>query len=106
MTSTFYASAAEILKQCQAADGDLSAILDPEAGFAPRLSRLCKQLSVTLFLSESRYPHVLVMQYRLLEQSGDGTIDIDVSQEEIDLLRLESNTWDLLQTLLPYAIIS
>lgn len=44
MTDTsFYESSANVLAQCNGARENLDALLDPENGFAPRLSRMCKQ---------------------------------------------------------------
>ena len=42
-TSDFYAQYAQVLGECHANRDDLLALLDPEAGFAPRLRKLCKK---------------------------------------------------------------
>lgn len=41
--ASFYADAANVLSDCHAKREDLAAVLDPQAGFAPRLSEMCKK---------------------------------------------------------------
>ncbi|TFY81397.1 hypothetical protein EWM64_g2615 [Hericium alpestre] len=77
MSNALYASCAEVLTLCQSQKDDLEALLDPEIGFAPRLRQICQD------------------QIADLEDSGE------VSQEEMDALRMECNTWGLLQALMP-----
>ncbi|KAH8111554.1 107-domain-containing protein [Phellopilus nigrolimitatus] len=78
-TTSFYALSADVLATCHDKRDDLSAVLDPETGFAPRLSNMCKKR-----LREASEPDML----------------FESSREEIHMLRLESDTWDLLQTLM------
>jgi nuclear pore complex protein Nup107 len=42
-SDSFFASCAEVLSLCQSLKDDLSAILDPETGFASRLRDLCTE---------------------------------------------------------------
>ncbi|EDQ98148.1 uncharacterized protein LACBIDRAFT_309794 [Laccaria bicolor S238N-H82] len=76
MSDALYGSCAEVLSLCQSMKDDLAAILDPETGFAPRLRQLCRD------------------QITDLEDSR-------ASQSEIELLRMEQNTWGLLQAVMP-----
>lgn len=41
--ASFYADAANVLSDCHTKREDLAAVLDPQAGFAPRLSEMCKK---------------------------------------------------------------
>ena len=43
-TSFFYSSAAEVLALCHEKREDISAVLDQDNGFAPRLSKICKKM--------------------------------------------------------------
>lgn len=52
MSETFYTSCADVLALFQAQKDNLEALLDPQAGFAPRLRQLCEQQCV-LHLPES-----------------------------------------------------
>ncbi|KIJ62485.1 hypothetical protein HYDPIDRAFT_94356 [Hydnomerulius pinastri MD-312] len=79
MSESLYASCAEVLTICQATKDDLSALLDPSTGFAPRLRQLCRD------------------QIEELERSATS----DISQVELEALRMEANTWGLLQALMP-----
>ncbi|KAG1800698.1 uncharacterized protein BJ212DRAFT_1287070 [Suillus subaureus] len=79
MSESLYSSCAEVLSVCQAAKDDLAALLDPNTGFAPRLRQLCRD------------------QITEAENSASS----DVSQEELDVLRMEANTWGLLQAVMP-----
>ncbi|KAJ3474231.1 hypothetical protein NLI96_g12576 [Meripilus lineatus] len=74
-----YASCAQALALAQAKKDDLVAILDPEHGFAPKLRQICR------------------------EQLADFETDVgaSVSTEEIEALKLESDTWGLLQAIMP-----
>ncbi|KAJ7184429.1 nuclear pore protein 84/107 [Mycena filopes] len=74
-----YESCAEVLSICQSMNEDLEGLLHPETGFAPRLRHICQnQLAEYL-------------------ENGDGR----TTQEELDLLRLERDTWGLLQAVMP-----
>lgn len=79
MSDSLYAACADVLAVCQALKDNLPALLDPSTGFAPRLRRLC---------------HDKIAEF---EQSTYS----DVSQAELDALRMEENTWGLLQALTP-----
>ncbi|KAH9929251.1 nuclear pore protein 84/107 [Fomitopsis serialis] len=78
MSESLYASCAQVLSVSQSND-DLKTLLDPRAGFAPRLRQLCLE------------------QLADLEDRGPA----DVSLAEIESLRLESETWALLQAIMP-----
>ncbi|KAI0318304.1 nuclear pore protein 84/107 [Amylostereum chailletii] len=73
MSTTLYTSCADVLALFQTHKDDLALLLDPEAGFAPRIRQIC------------------------LDQLPSA----EASQDEIDALRMESNTWGLLQALVP-----
>ncbi|KAH7886730.1 nuclear pore protein 84/107 [Phlebopus sp. FC_14] len=79
MSESLYASCAEVLSVCQVTKDDLSALLDPLTGFAPRLRQLCRD------------------QIEEWERAASS----DVSQAELEALRMEANTWGLLQALMP-----
>ncbi|KAG8215686.1 nuclear pore complex protein [Butyriboletus roseoflavus] len=79
MSERLYASCAKVLALCQGIKDDLPALLDPVSGFAPRLRQLCRD------------------QVEELESGATS----DVSRVEIEALRLEANTWGLLQALMP-----
>ncbi|CAK5283093.1 unnamed protein product [Mycena citricolor] len=74
-----HVASAEVLSVCQSMNEDLESLLDPETGFAPRLRQICHDQLVDL------------------EENGDG----QTTQEELDLLRLERDTWGLLQAVMP-----
>ncbi|KAJ8474879.1 hypothetical protein ONZ45_g15800 [Pleurotus djamor] len=80
MSDALFASYAEVLSLCQSLRDDLEAILDPETGFAPRLRRVCRD------------------QLAEYEQSFSNG---GLTREEIDVLKLEENTWALLQAIMP-----
>ncbi|KAJ2925851.1 hypothetical protein H1R20_g11243, partial [Candolleomyces eurysporus] len=71
-----FVASADVLSLGQAMKDDLSALLDPEHGFAPRMRRLCRD------------------QIQELE-------DQNAPAEDIEILHLEENTWSLLQAILP-----
>lgn len=48
-TIAFYAQAAEVLAACHARRDDLTALLDPDTGFAPRLSDMCRKRYALLY---------------------------------------------------------
>ncbi|KII84942.1 hypothetical protein PLICRDRAFT_146529 [Plicaturopsis crispa FD-325 SS-3] len=78
-THTLYASCAQALELCQSMKDDLAALLDPVTGFAPRLHKICRD------------------QLAEYEENSDGRISL----EELDALRMEQDTWSLLQALMP-----
>ncbi|KAF9530797.1 nuclear pore complex protein [Crepidotus variabilis] len=80
MADGLYASCAEVLSLSQSIKDDLEAVLDPETGFAPRMRQICDD------------------QLEELEEEAGSRRGL---ADEIDLLRLEANTWGLLQALLP-----
>ncbi|KAF7294646.1 Nuclear pore complex protein [Mycena indigotica] len=77
--TALYVSSAEVLSICQSMNDDLEAILHPETGFAPRLRQICHDQ--LLDLEENR--------------------DARTTQDELELLRLERDTWGLLQAVMP-----
>ncbi|KAJ7118836.1 nuclear pore protein 84/107 [Mycena epipterygia] len=77
--TALYVSSAEVLSICQSMNDDLEGLLHPDSGFAPRLRQTC---------------HNQLVDY---EENGDGRL----TQEELDLLRLERDTWGLLQAVMP-----
>ncbi|CAA7264467.1 unnamed protein product [Cyclocybe aegerita] len=79
MSDGLYSSFAEVLSVCQSIKEDLAAVLDPETGYAPRMRQICCE------------------QVEELEDSPDSRN----LRREVDLLRLESNTWGLLQAVMP-----
>ncbi|KAF8553085.1 hypothetical protein OG21DRAFT_1589517 [Imleria badia] len=79
MSESLYASCAQVLMLCQGIKDDLPALLDPVSGFAPRLRQLCRDQ---------------------VEESESGATS-DVSRVELEALRMEANTWGLLQALMP-----
>jgi nuclear pore complex protein Nup107 len=78
MSHTLHASCAEALSLAQSRKEDLAFLLDPNTGFAPKLRQICQET-----LAEAR-----------LEGS-------QFTAEEINALHLESDTWGLLQSLIP-----
>ncbi|KZV71461.1 hypothetical protein PENSPDRAFT_630135 [Peniophora sp. CONT] len=75
MSDPFYTDSAEVLQDCQAHKDDLSYLFDHQRGFAPQMHRICHRQMVAL------------------ERDGMA------SQEEVEALRLECNTWSLLHSL-------
>lgn len=75
---TLYTSCAEVLSLCQSVKDDLETILDPETGFAPRLRKICRDQ---------------------MEEYEEARMKI--SQEEMELLRMEESTWGLIQAVMP-----
>ena len=78
MDDPLYAACAEVLTYNQSHRDDLSAILDPETGFAPSIRYLCQQ--------------------RIAQAYENPDL---MSPEEVEALRMESDTWGLLQALIP-----
>ena len=78
MSQSLYTSCAEVLSLAQSRKDDLASLLDPETGFAPKLRQLCQDT-----IAESA------------EHGGR------ISAEELEALRMESDTWGLLQAILP-----
>ncbi|KAH7906565.1 nuclear pore protein 84/107 [Hygrophoropsis aurantiaca] len=79
MSESLYSSCAEVLSVCQAQKDDLFVLLDPVAGFAPRLRQICRD--------------------QIAEAERGAAADI--SQTELEALQLEANTWGLLQAVMP-----
>ncbi|KAK7682153.1 hypothetical protein QCA50_014740 [Cerrena zonata] len=77
MADALYSSCAEVLSLAQSHKDDLNALLDPVDGFAPRLRQICQE--------------------RLIDLEANPS----ASQEELDVLRMESDTWGLLQAIMP-----
>ena len=61
----------------QLSKDDLATLLDPQTGFAPKMRRICQQQ----LLEAEESPHAFA--------------------EEIEALRMESDTWGLLQAVMP-----
>ncbi|KAG1772524.1 hypothetical protein EV702DRAFT_626354 [Suillus placidus] len=80
---------------CQAAKDDLTALLDPNTGFSPRLQQWCHNQCVSNVLSVERTSPVT----RITE--AENSASSDVSQEGFDVLRMEANTWGPLQAVMP-----
>ena len=78
MSNTLYAACAEALSLAQSRKEDLAALLDPETGFAPKLRQIC---------------HGRLEE--LQENPGAGT------EMEMLALKMESDTWGLLQAVMP-----
>lgn len=79
MSDSLYASCAEVLSLAQSKKEDLFALLDPDNGFAPKLRQICQD------------------QLLEAEENADGRYPI----EELEALRMESDTWGLLQAVMP-----
>lgn len=76
--ATLYASYAELLSLFQPHRHDLPTLLDPASGLAPRIRHLCRDA-----LDE--------------EDDEEG----EEREREREALRLEADTWGLLQALMP-----
>lgn len=98
MADPFYSSCADVLSVCQTNREDLDALLDPKTGFASRLRDLCDEQCVQppSFVYETD-PAQLNPRLKAILASDVGYIP----QEKIDALRMESNTWALLQCIMP-----
>ncbi|PPQ72703.1 hypothetical protein CVT24_012914 [Panaeolus cyanescens] len=79
MSDELFSPCAEVLSVCQSLNDDLEALLDPESGFAPRMRQICRDQIVEL------------------EERPDSRS----LHDEIEILRLEENTWSLLQAVMP-----
>ena len=79
MSDSLYASCAEVLSLAQSNKEDLATLLDPENGFAPKLRQICQE------------------QLLEAEDNADGRY----SMEELEALSMESDTWGLLQAVMP-----
>ncbi|KAJ7063608.1 nuclear pore protein 84/107 [Mycena amicta] len=77
--TVLYVSSAEVVSICQSMNDDLEAILHPDTGFAPRLRQICHE------------------QLLDLEENHDAR----TSPDDLELLRLERDTWGLLQAVMP-----
>lgn len=71
-----YVAFSEVLSLSQSMKDDLAGLLDPETGFAPRMRQLCRE------------------QIQQME-------DTNSAPEDLEILKLEENTWGLLQAVLP-----
>ncbi|KAF9448700.1 hypothetical protein P691DRAFT_759711 [Macrolepiota fuliginosa MF-IS2] len=78
MSDALHRSCADVLSVCQSAKDVLEALLDPELEFAAHLRQLCRD------------------QLEEYEETCDDLF----SNEELELLRLEENTWGLLQAVM------
>ncbi|KAK7436197.1 Nucleoporin nup84 [Stygiomarasmius scandens] len=76
MAEALYQPYADVLSLSQSMQDDLAGLLDPENGFAPRMRRICRE-QITEYEENGEYP------------------------DELELLRLEENTWALLQAVMP-----
>ncbi|THU96793.1 hypothetical protein K435DRAFT_754578 [Dendrothele bispora CBS 962.96] len=76
MSESLYEPYAETLSLAQSMQDDLEGLLDPDGGFAPRMRKICREQ---------------IMEH---EESGEYP-------DELELLRLEENTWALLQAVMP-----
>ncbi|KAF5389351.1 hypothetical protein D9757_004360 [Collybiopsis confluens] len=74
-----YGLCAEALSFAQSKKDDLAALLDPDTGFAPRFRKICR------------------------DQIDDlqSMANFNDASDEIELLKLEENTWALLQAVMP-----
>ncbi|PPQ84939.1 hypothetical protein CVT25_004452 [Psilocybe cyanescens] len=79
MAEALYSSYAEVLTVCQSVEDDLAAVLDPDTGYAPRMRQICQE-------------HI--------DQLEDRPDSHEI-RHEIEVLRLEENTWGLLQAVMP-----
>ncbi|KAJ3988288.1 nuclear pore protein 84/107 [Lentinula detonsa] len=79
MADNLYIQCAEALALAQSMKDDLAALLHPETGLAPKFRQLCRN------------------QIEELE----NTVSYEDVSEEMELLRLEENTWALLQAVMP-----
>ena len=77
--TSIYASCAEALSLAQSNQDDLASLLDPVNGFAPKMRQICQD------------------QLLEAEENASGLY----SQEEVEALRMESDTWGLLQAVMP-----
>ena len=78
MSEALYAACAEVLSLAQSKKDDLAALLDPETGFAPKLRQICRTRLEEL--QENPFPG---------------------SDLEVLALKMESDTWSLLQAVMP-----
>ncbi|EKM50986.1 uncharacterized protein PHACADRAFT_177673 [Phanerochaete carnosa HHB-10118-sp] len=76
--SSLYASCAEALTLAQSHKDDLAFVLDPDKGFAPKMRQICQ------------------VQLADAQENADK-----YSIEELEALRMESDTWGLLQAVMP-----
>ncbi|KAF8900838.1 nuclear pore protein 84/107 [Gymnopilus junonius] len=78
-SDSLYRSSAEVLSICQSIKDNLEAVLDPDTGYAPRMRQIC---------------------HEYIEELEDE-VDSRSLRDEIEVLRLEKNTWGLLQAVMP-----
>ncbi|KAI0723479.1 nuclear pore protein 84/107 [Earliella scabrosa] len=79
MAEKLYALFADVLSLCQKNKDNLEYLLHPDTGFAPKLREIC--------------------QRQLLELQEEAVLD-NVSPNELEALKMESDTWALLQALM------
>jgi nuclear pore complex protein Nup107 len=96
-----YVQCAEVISLFQAQQEDLAALLDPENGLATRLKEICREQWVQWTCLTGRLEEAddtVCSRIAELEERPSNS----VSRDEIDLLKLEENTWGLLQAVMPY----
>ena len=97
MAHALYSSYAHVFYEQKASLGDLGAMLHVVDGFAPRLRDACQKASVTLqFLS------CTARRLYSLNYAESRERDLDVQPDDLQALRLERDTWDLLQHIYGY----
>lgn len=101
MSETFYTSCADVLALFQAQKDDLEALLDPQAGFAPRLRQLCEQQCVPSSNTASFFFFPLLVSYITYSRLADIREEGNATPEEMEALRMECSTWALLQAIMP-----
>ncbi|KAI0795934.1 nuclear pore protein 84/107 [Abortiporus biennis] len=79
MSDALYAACADVLSLAQSRKDDLAALLDPVEGFAPKLRQICED------------------QMRDFQDNPNSTL----TPEELSALQMESDTWGLLQAIMP-----
>ncbi|KAH9475030.1 Nucleoporin nup107 [Psilocybe cubensis] len=82
MAQALYSSYADVLSVCQTIENDLEAVLDPQTGYAPRMRQICQEY---------------------IDQLEDQP-NSHQARHQIEVLRLEQNTWGLIQAVLPARI--
>ncbi|KAF8573972.1 hypothetical protein K439DRAFT_890278 [Ramaria rubella] len=76
MSDSLYSSCAHVFYSLQGSCGDLDAVLNPESGFAPRMREACQ---------------------KALNEADSRLRDLSFETDEVEALRMERDTWDLLQ---------
>ena len=98
MSDSLYSSCAEVLSVCQIVKDDLVAVLDPDTGYAPRMRQICHDLYGHQFHFISSDAQIYLRRIDEFEDRPDSRN----LQLEIETLRLEENTWGLLQALMSF----